>query len=560
MNSDTQKWAGLGVAGAALIAYNLSQPALINLRTNPEKYPDIAKPAEPNSKEARAGKQYMDSSRPVAYGPSLDWLDRLARSSANDGTGGIALDPTNNTLTLSAQNAGHVKLDFSVMSSLMVAGLASGFKSQVANLLWMKSDEYWHQGLFTRQVPLMEAVVTLDPQFIEAWSTAGWHWAYNIYADIPSNDEYKKKGPKYIRALQENAVFTGLDYLKRGAQMNPDTYRLWFEWGWTRAEKAGLYDEETLNLYKIARSKTDARVMEQTKQVNGEAVTVKVQGLDVLGRTIGHLYERIPEFDKALDHYAEDLMKLDPKNPKDRADRAELDKVGEFWHDYGNEYNIIADVYKTGDPSVKAKIRQLEPRIDELVKANDTRYRLGNIPGNDQPVGAYVTISARYMTAWKLWKDGNLDGAVAEIVGIMNADPKYCLRKLPVLAEVMELRGDAPDAVKNQLEQDRKTEQESSEDLGLHFLAKLYESGAAQYKGKDQKKYMAYNRLAYETWYRSRERDALDFYALRNTRVFEDQFGFTAPQKIIDEIKNSRKGGVPKAAPPVPPNVQAYYG
>ena len=51
----------------------------------------------------------------------------------------------------------------------------------------MKSDEYWHEGLFTRQVPLMEAVVTLDPQFIDAWSTAGWHWAYNIYADIPTN-------------------------------------------------------------------------------------------------------------------------------------------------------------------------------------------------------------------------------------------------------------------------------------------------------------------------------------------------------------------------------------
>jgi hypothetical protein len=461
---------------------------------------------------------------------------------------------------MGGKTAGNVKLDFSVMSSLMIAGLASGFKSQVANLLWMKSDEYWHQGLFTRQVPLMEAVVTLDPQFIEAWSTAGWHWAYNIYADIPSNPEYKKKGEKYIRDKQEDAVNTGLDYLKRGSQMNPDTYRLWFEWGWTRAEKAGLYDEETLNLYRIARSKADARTMEQTKQVKGEAVTVKVQGLDILGRTIGHLYERIPEFDKALDHYAIDLMHLDPKDPKAREQRAELDKVGEFWHDYGTEYTVMADVYNSGDASVKAKIRQLEPRIDELIKANSTRFNLSNIPGDDQPVGAYVTISARYMSAWKMWKSGNLDGAIAEIVGIMNADPKYCLRKLPILAEVMELKGDAPSAVKEQLDRDRKTEQESSEDLGLHFLAKLYESGAAQYKDKDQKKFMAYNRLAYETWYRSRERDALDFYALRNTRLYEDKYGFTAPQKIIEEIKNSRKGGVPKAAPHVPPNVEAYYG
>ena len=122
----------------------------------------------------------------------------------------------------------------------MVAGLASGFKSQVANLLWMKSDEYWHQGLFTRQVPLMEAVVTLDPQFIDAWSTAGWHWAYNIYADIPTNPDNIKAGPETIRTKQEDAVKTGLDYLDRGSNLNPDTYRLWFEYGWTRAEKPDI--------------------------------------------------------------------------------------------------------------------------------------------------------------------------------------------------------------------------------------------------------------------------------------------------------------------------------
>ena len=210
------KWGVLGLAGALLISYNATQPGLLQLRNNDNHLKDPL--------------THKPTAKREGYAESLVWLDRLANSSSENGTD---IDPKTQTI----RGTGHVKLNFSVLSSLMVAGLASGFRSQVANLLWMKSDEYWHEGLFTRQVPLMEAVVTLDPQFIDAWSTAGWHWAYNIYADVPSNPDYKAKGDKAIRMAQDNAVETGIDYLDRGSAMNPDTYRLWFEYGWTRAEK-----------------------------------------------------------------------------------------------------------------------------------------------------------------------------------------------------------------------------------------------------------------------------------------------------------------------------------
>lgn len=509
---DTKKWGVLGLAGALLVSYNLGQQGLVQLRSNEAKYPG--------------------TSKREAYGPSLDWLDRLARASQDK-------DKT------------RVKLDFSVLSSLMVAGLASGFKSQVANLLWMKSDEYWHQGLFTRQVPLMEAVVTLDPQFIDAWSTAGWHWAYNIYADIPSNPDYKKKGARAIRAAQEDAVATGLDYLKRGSNMNPDTYRLWFEWGWTRAEKAGFYDDETLQLYKTARSKSDARDVEAT---NPDGSTKKVQGLDVLGRTIGHLYERIPRFNEALDHYSEVLMHATPQQ------RAQLDAVGGYWRRYGSDYAAIVNTYNSGDATVRARIQKLIPDIRNMVAAHATRQQLAAVPGQDQPVGAYISIVARYMPAWKMMQAGRYEDAIANMVGVMNAEPKVILQGLPVLAQVYELRGDAPSAVQAELEARRGEEKQSSQDLGLHFLAVLYEKAATQArKNGDQKKFMAYNHLAYETWYRSRERDALDFYALRQTRIYEDSYGFQAPQAIIAAIKASRKNGAPNAAPPVAPNVSSYY-
>ncbi len=520
---ELSKWGALAGAGLLLVSYNLAQPGINRLRDTDAIHPKTEAKRE-------------------AYGPSLVWLDRLARASDE---GGTVYDPRTNKL----EGSGKVKLDFSVMSSLMVAGLASGFKSQVANLLWMKSDEYWHEGLFTRQVPLMEAVVTLDPQFIDAWSTAGWHWAYNIYADIATNPDNIKGGPAVIRKKQEAAVATGLDYLDRGSNINPDTYRLWFEYGWTRAEKAGYYDLKTVELYKTARSKSDARTIE-VQGPGGQMV--KEKGLDILGRTIGHLWERVPDFDKAQDQYANDLIGATP------AQRQILNVAGAAWHRYGAGYTDIVDVYRGGDAVTKADVKALVPNIEEIAAAQDLRQKIAGQTGKDQPVGAYITIEARYMPAWRMMKADDLDGAINEMIGVMNVNEKFHLEGLPVLKKIYELRGDSPATIETALTRTRADEKTSSQDLGLHFLAKLYEMKEEKATDPTEKKALAMQ--AYRTWYRSRARDALDFYALRKTRVYEDKYGFTTPDDIVAEIKKSRKGGVPDAAPKTAPNVSGYYG
>ncbi len=529
------KWGALGMAGLMLVAYNLTQPGLLQMRTNQGRLKDPVSKQPTNKREA--------------YGESLEWLDRLARSAGEQGQ---EVDP----LTGQLKGSGTVKLNFSVLSSLMVAGLASGFKSQVANLLWMKSDEYWHEGLFTRQVPLMEAVVTLDPQFIDAWSTAGWHWAYNIYADIPSNLDNKAKGEGYIRKKQEDALATGIDYLDRGSQMNPDTYRLWFENGWTRAEKAGIYNDHTLDLYRTSRKQSDARTIEITGP-DGKP-RKENSGLDILGRTIGHLLERIPRMHEALDHYSTDLMGLKPGSP----DRKLLDENGRYWGLYGEQYTVIADLYtdpKT-DAVTKAQVKKLVPDVEQIVKAWDARKRISSQRGRDQPVGAYVSITARYLPAQRLADKGDLQGAINTITGVMNADPKYHLQKLPVMAKIYELRGDAPVAIQAQLAGLKTSEITSSQDLGLHFLATLYDKAtqkAVQTRNAKSEKF--FSNLAYRTWYRSRSRNQLDYYGLRNTRLYEDKYGFTEPKDIVKQIKDERKGGVPNAAQKDAPSIGAYY-
>lgn len=534
---------GLGVL--MLIGYNAAQPGLRDMRTMAPLMPP-----ENASKEER--NKAMRIVRKQRYGPSLEWLDRL-RGAQSTGLDGVKRPIP--------------KLDFRMMSSLMLAGLASGFKSQVANLLWMKSDEYWHKGMLTRQNPIMEAVVTLDPQFLEAWDTAGWHWAYNIFADLPTqrgleikeemSPAEKVRREKELRIAQDRAVDTGLDYYARGTQMNPDKYYLWFKFGWTRSEKAGYNDENTVELYRTAREQPDARNQEMTvpdPKNPGKTVPKIIQGMDLMGRTIGHAYERMPHITKALDTYAEILKIQD--NPQVHA---QLREAGRYWARYSSLYDQIPKIYNESDAVTKAQIRKLIPDIDRLLAAQKMREQMAASQNGEgsQPTGAYVSICARYLPAWELWQAGKLDQAAQMMLGVMNSDPRYHLQGWPVMAKILELKGDSPQSIVAEKKVQIDYEAESSQEMGLHILARIFEAKAE--KETNPARIKALHRIAYEMWYRARERDSLNFQARRMTLQYQDKYGFTTPQDIVNQVQTSRRaGGTVDAKPRSVPRVEDY--
>ncbi len=532
---DIKKWGSALAALALLAAYNGAQPELYAMRTNS----DIVKGTRNKTER---------------YALSFEWLDRAV----GRGSGSAAF-------------AKETKLDFGVLSSMMLAGLASGFRSQVANLLWMKSDEYFHNGESQRTLPIMEAVVTLDPNFVDAWRMTGWHWAYNVYAELPDRPQFAVPGPGQPALLkkmtqaeierrtlarrreQTKAVDIGLDYLRRGANFNPDTYKLWFDQAWTRSEKAGIVDERTFALYQEARKQKDARDITSEQMIDGKAQKIVTQGMDINGHMLAHAFETKPDIPRALRTWREIMLEKpsssDAKAPQvTNADINGLEKVAQYWRLYGTHYVEIVNFYRSSDVVVRAQIKRLVPDVEAMDEAQKARERTQI--GHPTPTGAFVTLAARYMPTWNLMQAGKTDEAIRSIIGVMNADTRYHLQGLPALARVLELRGDSANAAQAVLEDSRQVEKSVTQEIGLHFLAVLYERRAAQSSANEKRKYQ---QLAYETWYRARIRAALDFYALRNTYRFEDEMGFKPPTQLIKQLNKLRDtSGASLAPPPAP--------
>ena len=105
--------------------------------------------------------------------------------------------------------------------SANVGALVLGFRKLVADMLWLKVDEYWHLGLASRMFPMMETVVALDPHFIEAYALGGWHLAYNVTVTVHSAEEKIK----YIDQ--------GISLLEKGIKYNPRSAKLYSELGFT---------------------------------------------------------------------------------------------------------------------------------------------------------------------------------------------------------------------------------------------------------------------------------------------------------------------------------------
>lgn len=111
----------------------------------------------------------------------------------------------------------------------------SGFRSLVADILWIEAHGAWERTDWARMLLLFEAVTALQPRSLTFWDMAAWHMAWNASVAVEREQRYSREA--LIRRAQQEYYEIGEDLLRRGISNNPDRHLLFERLGFLYREK-----------------------------------------------------------------------------------------------------------------------------------------------------------------------------------------------------------------------------------------------------------------------------------------------------------------------------------
>jgi tetratricopeptide (TPR) repeat protein len=192
-------------------------------------------------------------------------------------------------------------------TTVLIAAVG-GFRGVAANLLWLKIDELWHGGDWWQMIPLFRAVVSLDPHFLMAWETYGWHCAWNLNNLAET-------------ALERRAwLDQGIDIYRDGIRANPDKIDLYLSLAWLYYNRVKEYDQAE-PIYIFIRDKFPNRSRFQ------------------VDHTLAHLYENNWRVADAVAVWR-DCLRYDST---DRVARSALEWWSKHWNDPAWRQKLLLD-------------------------------------------------------------------------------------------------------------------------------------------------------------------------------------------------------------------------
>jgi tetratricopeptide (TPR) repeat protein len=101
----------------------------------------------------------------------------------------------------------------------------SGFRSLVADVLFIQAHVAWERTQWSRVLLLFRQATTLQPRNVLFWDMAAWHMAWNA-STAALNDPLQPREALRIKAAREYLQL-GKDFLERGIKNNPDRPELY---------------------------------------------------------------------------------------------------------------------------------------------------------------------------------------------------------------------------------------------------------------------------------------------------------------------------------------------
>src|SRR5947209_17989 len=121
----------------------------------------------------------------------------------------------------------------------------SGFRSLVADALFVQAHVAWEQTEWPRMLLLFRQVTALQPRALLFWDMAAWHMAWNASA-AAINDASQPRLALRVKAQREYFAL-GKDFLERGIKNNPDRPQLYEALG--RLYRDKYHDHERASEY-----------------------------------------------------------------------------------------------------------------------------------------------------------------------------------------------------------------------------------------------------------------------------------------------------------------------
>lgn len=114
-----------------------------------------------------------------------------------------------------------------------------GLRGVAADLLYLKSDRLWQEGKWQEMLGLFRAITVLQPNYVDYWSIAGSHLAWNLAFNAPNKQD------------KQRYIDQGIECFLEGISYNPDSYQLYFDLGFIYHHQVESY-EQALELYRMA--------------------------------------------------------------------------------------------------------------------------------------------------------------------------------------------------------------------------------------------------------------------------------------------------------------------
>ncbi|MHB1000535.1 MAG: tetratricopeptide repeat protein [Armatimonadota bacterium] len=220
-----------------------------------------------------------------------------------------------------------------VLPSQFVAGTLIGFREVVAGLLWVRTDEFFHNGNFEAIVPLIRIITWLDPHQVDIYSTGAWHLSYNF------TDSAERADRRYLPPA--------LKFMEEGIENNPNVWDLKFGLGFMLHCLKTLNFKEAIYWEKEAAKDKDCKLF--------------------VHRQIAHAYEKSGNIDMAVKQWQTCLSMVDElraKYPKDNDVRIHHDVSKKNLDSMLVRKAVRANLSQNPfDVQFEVKIRKLSPKV-----------------------------------------------------------------------------------------------------------------------------------------------------------------------------------------------------